>query len=172
MQTMTPWGPAQQTQEIAGGVLWVDTAGHGGLILSPERWEQLPGEVRGCLLNRGFAEEDCEANIALTLLGLATPGQRDAALRTARRLRRYAPALPRLADASPEGCWTCGQDESAADSATLAPGRWLCRKCFEKRSGEDFMRLVEQAMRAARDDPREHPREDPRQPSGRNSDQA
>ena len=31
----TPWGPPQDVEELAEGVLRVSTAGHGGLQLSP-----------------------------------------------------------------------------------------------------------------------------------------
>ena len=44
--THTPWGWTREIQELAEGVLRVTTAGHGGLKLSRERWEELPAAVR------------------------------------------------------------------------------------------------------------------------------
>ena len=45
----TPWGPSQQSREIAPGIVSHSTAGHGGLHLSEERWyefrKQLPTQT-------------------------------------------------------------------------------------------------------------------------------
>ena len=45
MTTMmhTPWGAPQDIEELAEGVWRVSTASHGGLKLSRERWNALPG---------------------------------------------------------------------------------------------------------------------------------
>ena len=58
--THTPWGWTQEIQKLAEGVLRVTTAGHGGLKLSRERWEELPAAVRDTMLTPLYAEEDCE----------------------------------------------------------------------------------------------------------------
>ena len=92
----TPWGPPQDVEELAEGVLRVSTFGHGGLILSWERWKSLPAAVRATLFNATYAEEDCEEPIALTLLGIGSERQRERALRVAGTDKRYAPALPYL----------------------------------------------------------------------------
>ena len=47
----TPWGWAQDIEELAEGVWRVSTAGHGGLKLSRERWYSLPDVVRDTFLN-------------------------------------------------------------------------------------------------------------------------
>ncbi len=98
----TPWGWSQDITELAEGVWRVSTAGHGGLKLSRERWEELPDVVRDTLFNPGFAEEDCEEPIARTLLGLGDERDWELALKVAARFHRYAPALPHLRAA---GCW-------------------------------------------------------------------
>ena len=92
----TPWGYPQDIEELAEGIWRVSTAGHGGLKLSRERWEELPDVVRDSFLNASFAEEDCEEPIARTLLGLGDERERELALQIARRFDRYAPALPFL----------------------------------------------------------------------------
>ena len=92
----TPWGWSQDTEELAAGVWRVSTAGHGGLKLSRERWEELPGVVRDTFITPTFAEEDCEEPIARTLLGLGDEREREYALQVANRFQRYAPALPSL----------------------------------------------------------------------------
>ncbi|MYC37863.1 MAG: hypothetical protein F4X66_13270 [Chloroflexi bacterium] len=92
----TPWGWPQDTLELAEGVWRVSTAGHGGLKLSRERWEELPDVVRDTFLNATFAEEDCEEPIARTLLGLGDERERELALKIAGCFDRYAPALPFL----------------------------------------------------------------------------
>ena len=66
----TPWGYPQDIEELAEGVWRVSTAGHGGLKLSRERWEELPDLVRDSFLTPTYAEEDCEEPIARTLLGI------------------------------------------------------------------------------------------------------
>ncbi len=92
----TPWGGSQDIEELTEGVWRVSTAGHGGLKLSRERWEELPDLVRDSFLNATFAEEDCEEPIARTLLGLGDARDRELALKIAGCFDRYAPALPYL----------------------------------------------------------------------------
>ena len=53
--THTPWGWTRKVEELAEGVLRVTTAGHGGLKLSRERWEELPAAVRDTMLAPLFA---------------------------------------------------------------------------------------------------------------------
>ena len=95
----TPWGWSQDIEELAEGIWRVYTAGHGGLKLSRERWEELPDVVRDTFITPTFAEEDCEEPIARTLLGLGDPKERELALLVAERFHRYAPALPYLGQA-------------------------------------------------------------------------
>ncbi len=114
MTTMhTPWGPPQDIEELAEGVWRVSTASHGGLMLSRERWNALPGCVRDAMLTPTgggsrdgdgvvtFAEEDCEEVIVRTLLGLGDDRERELALKVAGYFDRYAPALPHLRAAAP-----------------------------------------------------------------------
>ena len=97
----TPWGWPQDVEELAEGIWRLTTAGHGGLKLSRERWEELPDVVRDSFLNPCFAEEDCEEPIARTLLGLGDERERELAIRIAGYFDRYAPALPYLREAAP-----------------------------------------------------------------------
>ncbi len=53
----TPWGPAQQVDEIAPGIASVHTSGHGGYKLSPERNATIPHALRRA---SGWYEEDAE----------------------------------------------------------------------------------------------------------------
>ena len=94
----TPWGWSQDVEELAEGVWRVSTAGHGGLKLSREKWEELPDLVRDTFLNPTFAEEDCEEPIARTLLDLGDGRERELAIRIAGHFPRYAPVLPFLSD--------------------------------------------------------------------------
>ena len=97
MTTMhTPWGPPQDIEELAEGVLRVSTASHGGLKLSRERWAEIPAAVRDAMFTPTYAEEDCEEPIVRTLLGLGDDREREMAVRVAERLGRYAAALPYL----------------------------------------------------------------------------
>lgn len=92
----TPWGYPQDIEEQAEGVWRISTAGHGGLKLSRERWEELPDLVRDTFITPTFAEEDCEEPIARTLLGLGDNKEREFALKVAGYFDRYSPALPYL----------------------------------------------------------------------------
>ena len=74
----------------------IETASHGGLKLSRERWDSLPALVQETLLNPTFAEEDCEEAIVQTLLGTGDERDRECALKVAKFFDRYAPALPYL----------------------------------------------------------------------------
>ena len=89
----TPWGRAQDVEELSEGVLRVSTASHGGLKLSRERWEEIPESVRNVFLNPLYAEEDCEEPIALALLGLADDHDRERALKIAQAYERYSTSL-------------------------------------------------------------------------------
>ena len=94
----SPWGDVQFKEQIALGVTFVATGSHGGLMLDADTQSRLPREVRDCFINgHGWAEEDCEAPIVLTLLGLmqGDEGAR-AALYIARKYNRYRPCLPHL----------------------------------------------------------------------------
>lgn len=61
----TPWGPPQDVEIIAPGIVRIDTAGHGGVWLSPERNKHVPLRVRrGTFCQNGldgWYEEDCDA---------------------------------------------------------------------------------------------------------------
>ena len=57
MATSTPWGPSQDSEKIASGIMWYSTAGHGGVHLSPSRNALVPAYMRS---EGGWYEEDCE----------------------------------------------------------------------------------------------------------------
>lgn len=64
----TPWGTAQTVETLAEGITLVTTAGHGGIHLSAERYEEMhPAlrkvDARYCPPN--WYEEDCEAALVV-----------------------------------------------------------------------------------------------------------
>ncbi len=61
MATSTPWGPSQGSNQIARGIMFYYTAGHGGVHLSPTRNIQVPEYMRNA---DGWYEEDCEWSLA------------------------------------------------------------------------------------------------------------
>lgn len=67
----TPWGPAQNVHRMAPGVLFVETAGHGGYLLSRERQQDVPVPLRR---RGGWYEEDGEAYIVDMVHPDARPG--------------------------------------------------------------------------------------------------
>lgn len=54
----SPWGPVQNATVLATGIVFVDTASHGGIKLSAERIAQMP---EGARKTSGWYEEDCES---------------------------------------------------------------------------------------------------------------
>ncbi len=59
--TYSMWGPVQHAEELAPGIWEVSTAGHGGLILSPERLAAMPESWRRTPYSRdGQFEEDAD----------------------------------------------------------------------------------------------------------------
>jgi hypothetical protein len=70
----SPWGAIQGERELAPGIWQVYTAGHGGILLSPERKAALPPACRAFAGFNGNAtgpdswyEEDCDAVLPLTI---------------------------------------------------------------------------------------------------------
>lgn len=66
----TPWGESQQTKTIATGLIRVDTAGHGGYKLSPERWTELKSQFPSFSPfagDAGWLEEDSDWCLAALL---------------------------------------------------------------------------------------------------------
>lgn len=57
----SPWGLVQLAVRLADGIFFCETAGHGGVWLSPERRHTMPKGHR----SRAWYEEDCEAAIPL-----------------------------------------------------------------------------------------------------------
>ena len=95
-RSRTPWGPVESAEAIAPGVTFVQTPGHGGIILNESRWESLPEDVRSCMMNPRYAEEDCELPIVMALLGIETGKYLTHAMRTAGSFETYTAALPHL----------------------------------------------------------------------------
>lgn len=62
----TPWGPAQERDEVAPGIWYCSTASHGGFWLAPELATLMPECIR-----RNWFEEDCEWTILAVLFPAA-----------------------------------------------------------------------------------------------------
>lgn len=62
MATSTPWGPSQQVDHVARGIVWYSTASHGGYHLSSRRIAEMPEEYRNHnpWAGPGWYEEDCD----------------------------------------------------------------------------------------------------------------
>lgn len=104
----SPWGPVQESgiEHVVHGVTSVQAAGHGGLHLSRAAWAALPQAVRSTFMTPGWAEQDCEEQIALAVLGIG--GERrqaiaDSARGIAERFDRYAPCLAHIPEGSAAG---------------------------------------------------------------------
>jgi len=58
----TPWGFSQQADEVAPGITWFSTSGHGGISLSSARIAEMPTNLRSIhpWAGPGWYEEDCD----------------------------------------------------------------------------------------------------------------
>src|SRR3972149_1170834 len=84
MATSTPWGTAQQSHQLAPGIMQYYTAGHGGIHLSQGRLKGLPPEFLGWDGKNGqggWYEEDCEAAKGLLWFGIVCDHWADPAAR-------------------------------------------------------------------------------------------
>lgn len=76
----TNWGHAQEASEIAPGIYHIVTGGHGGYYLSPERYEQMPEQLRQCSFtkDRFFEEDSSYIAVELTFPAETESSRKDA----------------------------------------------------------------------------------------------
>ena len=92
LKNTTPWGPAQDAKQIAPGIVFYSTAGHGGFYLDSERNDLVHDEFKthitfADLRRQGWYEEDCDAAIVIfTFPEFFTP---DEYLRAVESLRNW-----------------------------------------------------------------------------------
>jgi hypothetical protein len=71
----TPWGPAQNVDEVAPGIVFVSTASHGGFKLDAEKLAAVPPAWLAASFNlqgkAGWFEEDCD----WCMVGLTFPDE-------------------------------------------------------------------------------------------------
>ena len=67
LPTWSPWGAVQHAREIAPGIVSLSTAGHGGMVLSPERRAAMPPALRAFapFAGEGWYEEDCDVAVVM-----------------------------------------------------------------------------------------------------------
>ena len=82
----TPWGPAQQEENIGMGIISVSTAGHGGYFVPKEIRALMPRAALTTFAGPGWYEEDSDwALVALSFPHLFTEEHREMAIRTAEK---------------------------------------------------------------------------------------
>lgn len=68
----TPWGKADNIEELSGGVKSVSTAGHGGIYVPPDMNKRIPLVFRKSSFGqnglKGWYEEDCDWAIPVYFL--------------------------------------------------------------------------------------------------------
>jgi hypothetical protein len=71
-----PWGQSQTVKELAPGIVDTTTASHGGLKLSPARWEKLLEVFPRfqSFAGPGWLEEDCDYMAAVYIWPELFPG--------------------------------------------------------------------------------------------------
>ena len=66
----TPWGPSQTVDEVGCGIVWVTTAGHGGIFVPAMLLHGLPDCLRNFKTWTGspnWFEEDCDAIVPMLM---------------------------------------------------------------------------------------------------------
>ncbi len=90
----TPWGSSQQIEEIAPGIIFVSTTGHGGYGIAKELWLKMPSPYRseGIVTRECFwYEEDCDwALVVLSFPEHFSKNIHDAAITTAKTWHPYS----------------------------------------------------------------------------------
>jgi hypothetical protein len=63
----TPWGESQHADQIAEGIVFYSTASHGGILLSPERRNEMPVKFRNepTWAGGNWYEEDCDVSLVI-----------------------------------------------------------------------------------------------------------
>lgn len=89
----TPWGDADEVKELAPGIRWVSTPGHGGFLVSASAWAQMPARLASIGQRWGagaaFEEDAAWCAVLLAFPSLATsPADLESAERA---LRAYYP---------------------------------------------------------------------------------
>lgn len=83
----SPWDKIQRALEVAPGIVFVSTAGHGGYWISSARRQSMPAAIRQIETFAGgnWYEEDCDWSlIVLAFPDLFPPAACDAAIRMAK----------------------------------------------------------------------------------------
>ena len=63
----TPWGSSQHQKKVTEGIVFYDTASHGGYKLSNEKINEMPAELKNIKpwAGAGWYEEDCDWSIVV-----------------------------------------------------------------------------------------------------------
>lgn len=55
-----PWGSVQTHDKVADGIYFIQTGGHGGYLVTRERYAEMPQHLRECSYTKDqWFEEDC-----------------------------------------------------------------------------------------------------------------
>ncbi len=125
----SPWGLVQHQTIIAPGITQVSTAGHGGILLSPERQKAMPNVLR---CEHASYEEDC----AWALVALAFPEEFEAHYAS---LPWYQGDIIESAKATVRNFYP--EDYEAHFGVTLQPGESMRRdeETFHEAHKDDFV---------------------------------
>jgi hypothetical protein len=66
--TTSPWGRPDQADEIAPGIWFVSTPSHGGFLISQQRFNAMPLQLRQFRTfngHQGAYEEDCDWSVVV-----------------------------------------------------------------------------------------------------------
>jgi hypothetical protein len=125
----SPWGYVQHQTIIAPGITQVSTAGHGGILLSPERQNAMPAALRR---EHASYEEDC----AWSLVAVAFPEEFEAHYAN---LPWYQGDIIKSAKATVRNFYP--SDYEAHFGVTLQPGESMRRdeETFYEAHKDDFV---------------------------------
>ena len=72
MPSVTPWGAMQTKEEIAEGITWCSTPGHGGIWISQERRDEMPPPLRVVRTFAGGNWYEEDEDVMLVILAFPT----------------------------------------------------------------------------------------------------
>lgn len=114
--TSSPWGEIQTRTVLGEGVVRVTTASHGGILLSAERYAQMPACFKKTWAGGAAYEEDCDwACVAVVFPELFSDNSVEAAFRTLRSYSKEDSAVQKYLDTCPANTRAKAEAERVAD---------------------------------------------------------
>jgi len=126
----TPWGPSQDVERLAHGILWISTASHGGFFVPPEPRRIIPASIlaktirqQGC---SGWFEEDLDWSIVVHFFPEVADSDQNRAFAERLYAERYGDLPAGWSESRPGGLATnMDQQTGGIVDREIASGKWF-----------------------------------------------